>query len=59
MLLELLTGRRPVDKDQTYMDDSLVEWVSVTIESLYINKIESFVCIFLLLDDNKVQQNSS
>lgn len=26
MLLELLTGRRPVDKDQTYMDDSLVEW---------------------------------
>jgi len=28
MLLELLTGRRPVDKDQTYMDDSLVEWVS-------------------------------
>lgn len=29
MLLELLTGRRPVDKNQTYMDDSLVEWVSV------------------------------
>lgn len=26
MLLELLTGRRPVDKNQTYMEDSLVEW---------------------------------
>jgi serine/threonine protein kinase len=30
MLLELLTGRRPVDKNQTFMEDSLVEWVSVT-----------------------------
>lgn len=27
MLLELITGRRPVDKDQTFMEeDSLVEW---------------------------------
>lgn len=26
MLLELITGRRPVDKNQTYQDDSLVEW---------------------------------
>ncbi|KAL6226455.1 hypothetical protein ACLB2K_000417 [Fragaria x ananassa] len=26
MLLELVTGRRPVDASQTYMDDSLVEW---------------------------------
>ncbi|CAJ2636813.1 unnamed protein product [Trifolium pratense] len=26
MLLELLTGRRPVDKNQTFMEDSLVEW---------------------------------
>lgn len=30
MLLELITGRRPVDKNQTYMEDSLVEWVSIT-----------------------------
>jgi serine/threonine protein kinase len=27
MLLELITGRRPVDSTQTYMDDSLVDWV--------------------------------
>ncbi|CAN4094374.1 unnamed protein product [Withania somnifera] len=26
MLLELVTGRRPVDSSQTYMEDSLVEW---------------------------------
>ncbi|KAG6411218.1 hypothetical protein SASPL_129296 [Salvia splendens] len=26
MLLELITGRRPVDSNQTYMDDSLVDW---------------------------------
>ncbi|KAG4992072.1 Proline-rich receptor-like protein kinase PERK1 [Glycine soja] len=26
MLLELITGRRPVDKNQTYMEDSLVDW---------------------------------
>lgn len=30
MLLELITGRRPVDTTQSYMDDSLVDWVSVT-----------------------------
>ncbi|KAK4783476.1 hypothetical protein SAY86_007850 [Trapa natans] len=26
MLLELITGRKPVDTTNTYMDDSLVEW---------------------------------
>ncbi|MCL7040164.1 hypothetical protein MKW94_007540 [Papaver nudicaule] len=26
MLLELITGRRPVDSNQSYMDDSLVDW---------------------------------
>ncbi|XP_023769964.1 proline-rich receptor-like protein kinase PERK1 [Lactuca sativa] len=26
MLLELITGRRPVDTAQTFMDDSLVDW---------------------------------
>jgi len=29
MLLELITGRRPVDKTQTFMEDSLVDWVSI------------------------------
>lgn len=28
MLLELITGRRPVDSNQSFMDDSLVDWVS-------------------------------
>ncbi|KAJ6853933.1 uncharacterized protein M6B38_100155 [Iris pallida] len=26
MLLELITGRRPVDSNQTYVEDSLVDW---------------------------------
>jgi len=30
MLLELITGRRPVDTTQTYMDDSLVDWVKTS-----------------------------
>ena len=29
VLLELITGRRPVDKARPFMDDSMVEWVSV------------------------------
>ena len=29
MLLELITGRRPVDSTHTYMEDSLVDWVSI------------------------------
>lgn len=29
MLLELITGRRPVDTTNSYMDDSLVDWVSI------------------------------
>lgn len=29
MLLELITGRRPVDASQSYVEDSLVEWVSL------------------------------
>ena len=28
MLLELITGRRPVSSKQAHMDDSLVDWVS-------------------------------
>lgn len=27
MLLELITGKRPVDTSNTYMEDSLVDWV--------------------------------
>lgn len=29
MLLELITGRRPVDSSQAFMDDSLLDWVSM------------------------------
>lgn len=28
MLLELITGRRPVDSNHTFTEDSLVDWVS-------------------------------
>lgn len=28
MLLEMITGRRPVDTTQSFMDDGLLDWVS-------------------------------
>lgn len=31
MLLEMVTGRRPVDSAHTFMDDSLVDWVSISL----------------------------
>lgn len=30
VLLELITGRRPIDKSQNYLDDNIVDWVSVS-----------------------------
>lgn len=27
VLLELITGRRPVDRTQSFLDDSIVDWV--------------------------------
>lgn len=44
MLLELITGRRPVDSSQTYMDDSLVDWVSSSGK----RKIFLFIVVFYL-----------
>ncbi|KAJ7003089.1 proline-rich receptor-like protein kinase PERK15 [Populus alba x Populus x berolinensis] len=29
VLLELISGRRPVDRTQSYIDDSIVDWVSI------------------------------
>lgn len=29
VLLELITGRRPVDKAQPFLDDSIVDWVRI------------------------------
>ncbi|XP_050878019.1 proline-rich receptor-like protein kinase PERK1 [Lathyrus oleraceus] len=44
MLLELLTGRRPVDKNQTYMDDSLVEWARpLLMRALEENNLDSLI----------------
>lgn len=37
MLLELITGRRPVRSNQSQMDDSLVDWVS------YFSKLINFI----------------
>ena len=33
MLLELITGRRPVDSTQSFTDDSLVDWVRIYIKT--------------------------
>lgn len=33
MLLELITGRRPIDDSDTFMVDSLVDWVSVPLQT--------------------------
>lgn len=36
MLLEMVTGRRPVDSAHTFMDDNLVDWVSISVgNSIY------------------------
>ncbi|KAI5395046.1 hypothetical protein KIW84_061596 [Lathyrus oleraceus] len=44
MLLELLTGRRSVDKNQTYMDDSLVEWARpLLMRALEENNLDSLI----------------
>ncbi|KAI5437205.1 Proline-rich receptor-like protein kinase perk1 [Lathyrus oleraceus] len=44
MLLELLTGRRPVDKNLTYMDDSLVEWARpLLMRALEENNLDSLI----------------
>lgn len=32
MLLEIITGRRPIDKAQHYLDDNIVDWVSLFCE---------------------------
>lgn len=38
VLLELITGRRPVDKSQPFLDDdSIVDWVSYLSSPLSIN----------------------
>lgn len=34
ILLELITGRKPVDTSQPLGDESLVEWVSIVIRLL-------------------------
>lgn len=31
MLLELITGRKPVDRTQTFADDSMVDWVCISL----------------------------
>ncbi|OAY85459.1 Proline-rich receptor-like protein kinase PERK4 [Ananas comosus] len=44
MLLELITGRRPVDNTQTFMEDSLVDWARpLMIRALTENNFEELV----------------
>ncbi|KAI7751135.1 hypothetical protein M8C21_008713 [Ambrosia artemisiifolia] len=51
MLLELITGRRPVDSTNTYMDDSLVDWV----RPLLTRALEDGN--FDMIVDSRLQQN--
>jgi len=37
VLLELISGRRPVDRTQSYIDDSIVDWVSICSSALAYN----------------------
>ena len=39
MLLELITGRRPVDPTQSFMDDGLLDWVSPLPNSVQIQHL--------------------
>lgn len=43
MLHELITGRRPVDNTQTFMEDSLVDWVSTATVLAYFDMSDSKV----------------
>lgn len=36
VLLELITGRKPVDSSQPLGDESLVEWVSLSISTSFL-----------------------
>lgn len=56
MLLELLTGRRPVDTAQNYTDDSLVDWVSKLIapfnygsRSLHLRRRDNIESVYVSL----------
>lgn len=39
VLLELITGRRPVDKAESFTDDSMVEWVGTVLHSIFLLKL--------------------
>lgn len=59
VLLELITGRRPIDKGQFFVDDNIVDWVSnlflhlqwsVVIERLWNHRsIVLGMCVYILL----------
>ena len=52
MLLELITGRRPVSSRQAPMDDNLVDWVSC------VSKLFGFFCIINFFLEQKSVINS-
>lgn len=45
MLLELITGRRPVDSTHSFMEDSLVDWVSHTYASFFLLNFPLFTFV--------------
>ncbi|KAB2612830.1 proline-rich receptor-like protein kinase PERK1 [Pyrus ussuriensis x Pyrus communis] len=53
VLLELITGRQPIDKTQTFTDDSMVEWARPLLaEALETGKFDALVDVRLQNDYN-------
>jgi serine/threonine protein kinase len=48
VLLELITGRKPVDASQPIGDESLVEWVSHIFLVTFLCLLLSFTFLFLI-----------
>lgn len=49
VLLEIITGRRPIDRSQNYLDDNIIDWVRISsILSLYLLNIDYVECVTIL-----------
>lgn len=53
MLLELITGRRPVDSTQSYIEDSLVDWVSTYADMFDFLSFHQFCSLSNLLSQQR------
>lgn len=53
VLLELITGRRPVDKARPFMDDSMVEWVGFLFSDF--SKVSNAVMYLIVFNESCTQ----